>query len=164
MKLVNIIFFVLISFSAGLCSPSIMVESQAEIKIYPNEVICPLHKTLFGTNVHPGVDKNLMPKPEYIETVKKLGIYSCRFPNGCVADLYNWKNPGANEATVDEFLDFCEAIGAEPYYTINMQGGTDGLQNPIPQNAPLEEIIRYQHLQPNPCGYTNYHLAHWQRR
>jgi alpha-L-arabinofuranosidase len=88
-----------------------------------------------------------------------MGFKTIRFPNGCVADLYDWKNAKPPTVSVEMFLDFCDAVGAEPYYTLNMQGGTEGLEPPIPEDASLEERIRYRHPAPNPCGYTNYHFG-----
>ncbi len=63
--------------------------------------------------------------------------------------------------TVDEFLDFCDATGCRPYYTINMQGGTEGKEGPVPPDASLDEKIRYKHAAPNPCGYppTSYYYG-----
>ena len=152
------VFAALVLAQAGVCSPKGVVRSDALVTMHPDQVVCPLSETLFGTNVMPQ-DKANMTRPEVIERVKQMGIKSCRYPNGCIADQYNWKNPGPNMATVDEFLDFCDATGAEAYYTVNMQGGTEGLKGPSPTNLSLEEIIKYQHLAPNPCGYTNYHFG-----
>jgi hypothetical protein len=144
--------------AAGWSAPVGVVKSKAAVTVHPDQVVCALRDTLFGINVSTG-DKPNLPRPEFIDRVKKMGITSCRFPNGCQADIYNWKSPGANQVTADEFLDFCDAIGAEPYYTINMQGGTEGLAGPAPKDAPLDEVIKYQHLAPNPCGNTNYHFG-----
>lgn len=140
------------------CLPRAVDTSRAQVTVYPDQTVLPLKRTLFGINVHPHAKANI-GKPEVVERVKKLGIASCRFPNGCVADLYNWKDPGEKWATVDEFLQLCEAIDAEPYYTVNLQGGTEGLPGPAPEGLPLDETIRYQHLMPNPCGNTNYHYG-----
>lgn len=152
------ILVIIVLQSAAAAAPRGVVSVDAKIDIYPDEVVCPLQETLFGINVHPHAKYN-MAKPDVVETVKSLGLRSLRFPNGCVADLYNWKDPGDKWASVDEFLGFCDDLNAEPYYTINMQGGTEGLTGPVPEGASLEEVIKYQHLKPNPCGYTNYHFG-----
>lgn len=143
-------------------SPRGVVTVDASVRISPDRVVRPLHSTLFGVNVHPAIDKPLMSKPEFVERVKGMGIKSCRFPNGCVADTYNWRDPGGGQATVDEFLDFCDLIDAEPYYTVNLQGGTDGRERESRNGEgeapaePLDERIKYKHTAPNPCGNTNY--------
>ena len=140
------------------CSPRAARTSLARVTIYPDRTVVPMQKTLFGVNVHPHAKANI-GRPEVIERVRKLGIASCRFPHGCVADLYNWKDPGEKWATVDEFLQLCEAIDADPYYTVNLQGGTEGLPGPAPEGAALDETIKYRHLMPNPCGNTDYHYG-----
>jgi alpha-L-arabinofuranosidase len=142
---------------AAFAAP-ITAKSQATVKIDPTVVVRPLDERLFGTNVTTG-DRARMAKPEFVSRVRSMGIKSCRFPNGCEADRYNWKSPAAGQATVQDFLDFCDQIGAEPYYTINMQGGTEGLNGPVPDGAGLEERIKYRHTAPNPCGDLNYHFG-----
>jgi len=142
--------------SVGLCAPKAFALEDATLVVRPDRVLCPLQSTLFGINVHPVVDKPLMSQPDFIKAVRSVGIKSCRFPNGCVADLYNWREPRDGWATVEEFLDFCEAIGAEPYYTLNLQGGTEGLEGLVPESASLDEKIKYKHTAPNPCGNTDY--------
>lgn len=148
----------LLSHPACWCAPRAAATSEALVTVQPDHILFPIQKTLFGVNVHPHAKANIA-KPEVVEKVRAMGIGSCRFPNGCVADLYNWKNPGDNWASVDDFLSLCDAIGAEPYYTLNLQGGTEGLKGPAPEGLPLEETIKYQHLMPNPCGNTNYHFG-----
>lgn len=158
MKLVACCLLLLCSVTQGVCGPSVTAKSEAVITIDPGRVVRPLDEKLFGTNVTVG-DKSRLANPEFISRVKSMGITSCRFPNGCQADRYNWKSPKPTETTVDEFLDFCEQIGAEAYYTINMQGGTEGLKGPVPEGTALDERIKYQHLAPNPCGDVDYYFG-----
>ncbi len=147
-------FAVFIAFSVVL-----PVSSDSSLDVYPLNIKAPVHKEVFGVNLLP-YRKSQLANPKIVRTVNSLGFGSIRFPNGCVADLYNWKIAAEKgEVTVGEFLDFCERIKAEPFYTINMQGGTEGLEGPIPEGAPLEEAIRYKHTAPNPCGYTHYHFG-----
>lgn len=145
---------ILIPGLSGLSAPS----GGAVLRIFPDEPTVPLQTTLFGTNISMG-DKHLVNDAETRELVKQAEITSMRFPNGCQADLYNWKSPAPTHVTVDEFMAFCEATEAEPYYTLNMQGGTIGLEGPVPEGATLDERIQYQHTAPNPCGYTHYHFG-----
>jgi alpha-L-arabinofuranosidase len=146
--------------SAGKPFPELPERVEARVEIHTDDVLRDISPYFLGTNLtHLATDKALIGKPEIIERVRSLGLRSVRFPNGCLADLYNWKSPAANEITVDAFLDFCDAIGAEPYYTFNMQGGTEGLVGPPPADAPLEERVKYRHTAPNPCGNTNYYFG-----
>jgi alpha-L-arabinofuranosidase len=78
-----------------------------------------------------------------IEALKKLKIPVLRWPGGCFADHYHWKDAIGpknqrkpienmmwgnvredNSFGTNEFLDMCEAMGAEPYLAVNMGGGT----------------------------------------
>jgi hypothetical protein len=135
----------------------------------PATVQVDLHRTersidpfFMGMGVHPGERSSLQQTGSVTKVRETLGLKSLRFPNGCEADRYGWLGAATNGfITVDEFLDFCDNTGCRPYYTINLQGGTDGKDGPIPPAASLDEKIRYKHLAPNPCGYppTSYHYG-----
>ena len=115
-----------------------------------------------GMGVHPG-ERSYLQQPGSVAKVRDtLGLKSIRFPNGCEADRYSWLSAAKDGfITVDEFLNFCDATGCRPYYTINMQGGTEGREGSVPPEASLDEKIRYKHLAPNPCGYppASYHYG-----
>jgi hypothetical protein len=135
---------------------------HATVKVDLQEAKRPVDPWFLGMGLHPG-ERNDIQQPGSVAAVRDtLGLKSIRFPNGCEADRYGWLRAATNGfITVDEFLDFCDRTGCRPYYTINMQGGTDGLEGPIPPNASLDEKIRYKHTAPNPCGYppTSYHYG-----
>lgn len=132
----------------------------ATVNVYPQAAVRSIPHEFLGTNLTQyETDKRQIKNPETLARVKALGVKTVRFPNGCFADLYNWQKPAPNEVTVDELLDFCDAIKAEPYYTFNMQGGTEGREGKPPEKAPLEEVIKYRHVAPNPCGHTKYHFG-----
>lgn len=80
---------------------------------------------------------------DVIQALKELKIPNLRWPGGCFADTYQWKDgigPKANRpkmvnvwwggVTEDnsfgthDFLDLCERIGAEPYLAGNVGSGT----------------------------------------
>ncbi|MEY3243432.1 MAG: hypothetical protein RIR11_4871 [Bacteroidota bacterium] len=80
---------------------------------------------------------------DMIDALKKLKIPNLRWPGGCFADTYHWKDGiGAKEkrpsmtnvwwggVTEDnsfgthDFLNLCERIGAEPYLAGNVGSGT----------------------------------------
>ena len=79
---------------------------------------------------------------DVVEALKKLHVPVLRWPGGCFADQYDWRdgiglrakrsvrinaNWGgvleSNAFGTHEFLDFAERIGAEPYISINMGVG-----------------------------------------
>ena len=144
--------------AAASGEPRGLAVESASLTIRPEETVRPLSPQLFGVNVSVG-DAALLSDPGTLERVRRMGFTSFRFPNGCQADLYDWKSPRPGWVTVQQFLDFCDALGGEAYYTLNLQGGTEGLQGPPPPDAALDERIRYRHTAPNPCGNTDYHFG-----
>jgi len=82
-------------------------------------------------------------RKDVVEGCRELGIGAMRWPGGCCADHYHWKNgigpdraarhhPIADPANpvwrmdfgTDEFLRFCRLTGAEPVLTVNTATGT----------------------------------------
>lgn len=82
-------------------------------------------------------------RKDVVDALKELGIPVLRWPGGCFADTYHWKDGiGPKESRPEilnmfwgdviednsfgthEFLDLCELIGAEPYLAINVGSGT----------------------------------------
>lgn len=82
-------------------------------------------------------------RKDVIEALKKLKIPVLRWPGGCFADTYHWKDgigpkdqrPSMvnawwggvtedNSFGTHEFLNMCEALGAEPYLSGNVGSGT----------------------------------------
>ncbi len=82
-------------------------------------------------------------RKDVIEAIKELKVPVLRWPGGCFADTYHWKDgigPKKNRPSIvnvfwggvtednsfgtHEFLDFCELTGIEPYLSINVGTGT----------------------------------------
>ena len=80
---------------------------------------------------------------DIIDALKKLKIPNLRWPGGCFADTYHWKDgigPKENRPTIvnqwwggvtednsfgtHDFLNMCELLGAEPYLSGNIGSGT----------------------------------------
>src|SRR5688572_29273152 len=80
---------------------------------------------------------------DVVEALKKLNIPNLRWPGGCFADTYHWKDgigPKANRPTIvnrwwgnvtednsfgtHDFLNMCELLGTEPYLSANVGSGT----------------------------------------
>jgi len=80
-----------------------------------------------------------------IKAIRDLGVPVLRWPGGCFADDYHWRDgigPKEKRPTLinnnwggtkednsfgtHEFLDFCELVGVEPYVSGNMGSGTVG--------------------------------------
>ena len=93
-------------------------------------------------------EKNAIPntngvRNDIIEALRKLKIPNLRWPGGCFADTYHWKDgvgPKDKRPTMvnkwwggvtednsfgtHDFLNMCEAIGAEPYISGNVGSGS----------------------------------------
>lgn len=82
-------------------------------------------------------------RKDVVQALKELKVPVLRWPGGCFADTYHWKDgigpkeerPSIvnvfwggvtedNSFGTHEFLDFCELIGTEPYISINVGSGT----------------------------------------
>ena len=134
----------------------------ATVKVHLEDAGRPIDPWFLGMGLHPGERSNIQQQGSVAAVRDTLGLKSIRFPNGCEADRYGWLSAAKDGfITIDEFLDFCDRTGCRPYYTINLQGGTDGLEGPIPPSALLDERIRYRHTAPNPCGFppASYHYG-----
>jgi alpha-L-arabinofuranosidase len=82
-------------------------------------------------------------RTDVVEALKKLKVPNLRWPGGCFADTYHWKDgigPKAkrpsmvntwwggvtedNSFGTHDFLNMCELIGTEPYLAANVGSGT----------------------------------------
>lgn len=80
---------------------------------------------------------------DIVKALKDLQIPNLRWPGGCFADTYHWKDaigPKSERKPIEnlmwgnvrednsfgtnEFLNMCELLGAEPYLAVNMNSGT----------------------------------------
>jgi len=80
---------------------------------------------------------------DIISALKELGIPNLRWPGGCFADTYHWKDgigpkderpemvnqwwggvTEDNSFGTHDFLDLCETLGTEPYLAANVGSGT----------------------------------------
>jgi alpha-N-arabinofuranosidase len=95
-----------------------------------------------------GEENKIIPNTEgvrndIIDALKELGIPNLRWPGGCFADTYHWKDgvgPKENRPTIvnrwwggatednsfgtHNFLNLCEILEAEPYLSGNVGSGT----------------------------------------
>lgn len=79
---------------------------------------------------------------DVIQAVRELGVPVIRWPGGCYVDLYDWRDGvgprdqrptrvnwhwggiESNKFGTDEFLQWCEKTGADPYVNVNLGTGT----------------------------------------
>lgn len=106
-----------------------------------------LGRCIYG-GFYVGENSNKIPhvegvRTDVIEALKKLKVPNLRWPGGCFADTYHWKDgigPKDKRPTIvntwwggvtednsfgtHDFLNLCERIGAEPYLAGNVGSGT----------------------------------------
>ena len=106
-----------------------------------------LGRSIYG-GFYVGEDNKQIPhiagvRKDVIEALKKLKVANLRWPGGCFADTYQWKdgigpkeerpsivNTWWGNVTEDnsfgthDFLNMCEEIGAAPYLAANIGSGT----------------------------------------
>ncbi len=139
--------WILISNSEG--KKSIPYYSDVVIEIHPRQTIHPVNRLILGNNIQwtNGGDGVLVPeslnfRPEILTKIITLHSTVLRYPGGCLADLYHWregvgpaKNRGYGEfchggefekiyfGTL-EFLKLARLTGALPLVTVNTITGT----------------------------------------
>ena len=106
-----------------------------------------LGRSIYG-GFYVGEDNAQIPnvrgvRTDVIEALRKLKVPNLRWPGGCFADTYQWKDgigPKEDRPTIvntwwgnvtednsfgtHDFLNMCEAIGAAPYLAANIGSGT----------------------------------------
>ena len=106
-----------------------------------------------GRCVYGGLFRNGQIRMDVVEALKKIRVPLLRWPGGCFADSYHWRDgvgpvkgraktlnimwgmaPEDNSFGTDEFLKLCRLIGCEPYLAGNMGTGSP---------AELESWIEY---------------------
>jgi alpha-N-arabinofuranosidase len=121
---------------------------QAKATIHADEVIGRVNPLIFGHNVEAADPQHLFgtwsstipgrtgegiwdpvrhaPVPESIEFARQIGMRILRYPGGCLVHNFNWKNAvGPVEQRpdfafgVDEFIEFCRGVGAEPLMMVS---------------------------------------------
>jgi len=135
------------------------LQAQTKIVLNTGNAKDTINKNIYGhfaehlgrciyDGIYVGDNNKVIPNSKGIRTdivaaLKKLQVPVLRWPGGCFADTYHWKEaigPKANRKQISntswgnvrednsfgthEFLDFCELVGADPYLALNMGGGT----------------------------------------
>lgn len=131
---------------------------QTKLKINANKECSHIAPEIYGQfsehlgrciyeGIYVGEDSDIPNKngirTDVVEALKELKVPVLRWPGGCFADEYHWKdgigpeenrrhmvnsNWGGvvedNSFGTHEFMDLCEQIGCEPYLAVNMGSGT----------------------------------------
>lgn len=151
---------------AGLAMASLKSAwaADAEIEISPNQPGHEISPHIYGhfiehlggvvyDGIWVGPDSKIANvngiRKSFIDDMKRIGAPNMRWPGGCFADGYHWRDglgararrkrtynyweaqmpPGTNatetnEFGTHEFMDLCRLVGAEPYLAANVASGT----------------------------------------
>src|SRR5438876_2443124 len=146
---------VLLLFTICYC---IRANAQNKIVLHPDKIKDTISKNIYGHfaehlghgiygGFYVGDNKKIPNKDgvrvDVVEALKKLKIPVLRWPGGCFADTYHWKDgvgpkdkrPSMlnvwwgnvkedNSFGTNEFLNMCEELNAEPYLSVNIGSGT----------------------------------------
>lgn len=129
---------------------SLVVEADKPGPVIAPEIYGQFAEHL-GTGIYGGIwvgENSSIPntrgiRNDVIDALRKLKVPVIRWPGGCFADEYHWKDgigprdqrPGMinnnwggvvenNAFGTHEFMDFCELIGAQPYICGNLGSGS----------------------------------------
>ena len=143
------LLLILISMNLFAQNTLILKQDNSGVKI--NKEIYGHFSEHLGTCIYEGIyvgEDSDIPningyRKDVVEAFKELKVPVLRWPGGCFADTYHWKDgigpkedrPSMvnvfwggvtedNSFGTHEFLDFCELIGTEPYLSINVGTGT----------------------------------------
>jgi alpha-N-arabinofuranosidase len=148
-----------LSFIITFCSQTSFAQKETTVLTIKNTANAPtINKNIYGhfaehlgRCIYGGFfvgDTSKIPntagvRNDIIDALKKLKIPNLRWPGGCFADTYHWKDgigPKENRPTIvnkwwggttednsfgtNDFLNLCETLGAEPYLSGNVGSGT----------------------------------------
>lgn len=146
-------------FISSFCSQTSFAQKETTVVTIKNTANAPtINKNIYGhfaehlgRCIYGGFfvgDTSKIPntagvRNDIIDALKKLKIPNLRWPGGCFADTYHWKDgigPKENRPTIvnqwwggttednsfgtHDFLNLCETLGADPYLSGNVGSGT----------------------------------------
>ncbi len=155
----NLFSFQFVLFILLALSFNIQAQNKSTVFVHVNAAEYTISKHIYGhfaehlghciyEGFYVGESNTTIPnedgvRKDIIDALKKLKVPNLRWPGGCFADTYHWKDgigPKAdrpkmvnvwwggvtedNSFGTHDFLNMCEAIGAEPYLAGNVGSGT----------------------------------------
>ena len=150
MRIIPLTLILLITNAFASAQNKVVLKTD-EAKAIINKEIYGHFSEHLGTCIYEGIwvgEESAIPningyRSDVIEALKELQVPVLRWPGGCFADTYHWKDgigPKEDRPSIvnvhwggvtednsfgtHEFLSFCELIGTEPYLSINVGTGT----------------------------------------
>jgi len=140
------------------CGPQLFAQKSNTIRVNASEPKVTISKHIYGHfaehlgrciygGFYVGENNSAIPnvdgvRTDVIDALKKLKVPNLRWPGGCFADTYHWKDgigPKDKRPTIvnqwwggvtednsfgtHDFLNLCERLGAEPYLAGNVGSG-----------------------------------------
>ena len=162
-------------FSCTLDPGSFSGRATFAVATGPGTVIAADGFTLMPVNAAKGW------RSDVVEGLKKIGVPLIRFPGGCFASFYDWREGVGprldrqpviseywggieeNQAGTVEFIELCRMTGSEPFLCVNMLTGTaDRAAQWVEYcNGSAETpmgALRKQHGYPDPFGVKYWEL------
>lgn len=153
MKTISLVFSVLLFFcgvTMAQTSKATLVVNTSKLQFKIHKELYGQFAEDLGAGIYGGiwVGKNSkIPnidgyRKDVVDAVKSLSVPVIRWPGGCFADRYHWMDaigPQSQRKSIidmwggviqdnsfgtNEFLDFCQLVGAEPYISGNVGTGT----------------------------------------
>lgn len=151
MKKIVVTLFIGIWASVSVAQNKVFINADsAEIKIskhiyghFAEHVSRVIYDGIYVGADNPDIPHTNGVRNDVIAALKNLNIPNLRWPGGCFADTYHWKDaigPRNERKAIEnlswgnyrednsfgthEFLNLCELLGAEPYLAVNMNTGT----------------------------------------
>jgi alpha-L-arabinofuranosidase len=150
-KILAVIVSVLILSASALSQTSTLVVDASKLRTKINKNIYGQFSEHLGNCIYGGIwvgENSKIPntkgiRNDVVEALKRIKVPVLRWPGGCFADEYHWKdgigprekrptmiNTNWGGVTEDnsfgthEFLELCRQIGCEPYFSGNVGSGT----------------------------------------
>lgn len=142
----KLFFFIYIFFTA-ICGEYFLFAQESKVDLYPKKEIGKVDRKIFGNNLiaydpstYEDWAKDYRGYSDYgsgiwdprskqcvkqvVDLAKNIGVSVLRFPGGCGAHRYNWRDAVGEKRKhflfgVDEFLKTCDEVGAEPVFTLS---------------------------------------------
>jgi len=142
-------------FVVGL-SAALAVAQKVEVSLDPSKTVAKIDRNIFGQfaeHLGHGIYEGIWVGPDssipntrgirndVVAALKALKVPNVRWPGGCFADEYHWRNGIGQQRAVTlnpnwggviepntfgthEFMDFIDQIGSEAYISVNVGSGT----------------------------------------
>jgi len=133
------------------------VFAEEAIKVNTHNELREISPYIFGSNAGAWYLSHYLNNRTAITRIKEGGIRMLRFPGGSISDDYDWRSARRWEpnqkkwvhypycVSIDQFLEFCREIEAEPLITVNAKMDPDLFPYDGPQWA--AELVRYVNIE-----------------